>query len=66
MANGQFINNKHCKDFALQWAKEMRPGWEPTQVSKQWLDDLNTLNRNKITGSIAHHPTVGKTIKYLF
>jgi len=43
----------------------MRLGWLPERVSKQFLDDLNTKVRNTITSAVTHHPTKGKTIKYL-
>lgn len=67
MANGDLINRKHCKDFALRIAKDMRTGWMPNRVSdKEFLQDLNTKVRNLITSAVAHHPTKGKTIKYLF
>lgn len=64
--NHQLINAKHCKEFALQWAKANRQGWNPERVSKQFLDDLNAKVRLTIQGAIAHHPSVGKTIKYVF
>jgi len=65
MANSDLINRKHCKDFALRIAGDMRLGWLPERVSKQFLDDLNTKVRNAITSAVTHHPTKGKTIKYL-
>lgn len=64
--NGDLINKAHCKAFAKRFAQENRRGWKPERVSKQFMDDLNTMVRNKITGAILHHPSVGKTIKYLF
>ncbi|MHC4397752.1 MAG: hypothetical protein ACYS1A_19075 [Planctomycetota bacterium] len=66
MANGDLINIAHCKKLALRFAQENRRGWLPNRVSKQFLDDLNMMVRNKITGAILHHPTKGKTITYLF
>ncbi|HIJ70639.1 MAG TPA: hypothetical protein HPP87_04660 [Planctomycetes bacterium] len=66
MARTDLINRKHCKDFALRWAAENRKGWQADRVSAQFLDDLNAKVRNAICSAIAHHPTVGKTIKYLF
>lgn len=64
--NGDLINRKHCKDMALRFAQENRLGWMPNRVSKQFLDDLNAHVRNRITSAIMHHPSLGKTIKYLF
>ena len=64
--NGDLINKKHVKEMALRFAQENRTGWQPQRVSKQFLDDLNTKVRNLVTGAIMHHPTIGKTIKYLF
>jgi hypothetical protein len=64
--NGDLINRKHCKDMALRFAQENRRGWMPKRVSKQFLDDLNAHVRIKITSAIMHHPSLGKTIKYLF
>ena len=61
-----FLNASYCKKFALRWAKENRTGWQPKQVSKQFLDDLNTKVRLLVQGAVNHHPTKGKTIKYLF
>jgi len=60
------INISHCKNFALRYAKDNRKGWDPNQVSKQFLDDLNTKLRITIQSAIAHHPSIGKTIKYVF
>ncbi len=64
--NGDLINRKHCKEVALRIARDMRKGWLPERVSKVFLDDLNTKIRNTITSAVMHHPTKGKTVKYLF
>ena len=66
MSSNNLINSAACKEFALKWAQENRQGWNPQRVSGQFLDDLNTKMRTTIQGAIAHHPSVGKTIKYLF
>ena len=66
MANNDLINRKHCKETALRMAEDMRLGWKTTRVSKQFLDDLNTMVRNRIANAIKRHPSVGETIKYLF
>jgi len=64
--NNDLINKKHCKEFAKRYAQDTRTGWLPERVSEQFLEDLNSKVRLLITGAISRHPTVGKTIKYLF
>jgi len=64
--SNSLINSAACKEFALRWAQENRKGWNPQRVSRQFLDDLNAKMRMTIQGAIAHHPSNGKTIKYLF
>lgn len=66
MANGDLINIKHCKELALRFAKDNRKGCDFSRVSKQFLNDLNTLVRLRITGAVMKHPSVGKTITHLF
>ncbi len=56
------INRKACKAFAVRWGQEKRPGWMPTRVSKQYLDDINTKVMLLIQKSINSHRSVGKTI----
>lgn len=60
------INRKACKDMTLKWAQANRTGWMPTQVSKQFLDDLNAKVRLLIQGAVNKHRTVGRTVKDLF
>ena len=59
----QLINIKHCKDYALRFAQDKRKGWNPQRVSKQFLEDINIKVMRTIQHAIAHHPTIGKTIK---
>lgn len=66
MANNDLINRKHCKEAALRMRRDLRLGWETNQVSKQFLDDLDAKVRNLIMSAVKKHPSVGKTIKYLF
>ena len=66
MANGDLINKKHVKDFAVKFAQRNRTGWKPERVSQKFLDDVNAMLRHRIEVAILKHPTVGKTIKYLF
>lgn len=66
MIEGSLLNRKQCKAFALRWAQEKRPGWVPTRISKQYLDDLEAKMRLWMQESIKRHPSCGKTIKYLF
>jgi hypothetical protein len=64
-SNGSLINRAQCKKFALRWAQEHRKGWSANRVSKQFLDDLDTKVRLLIQSAIAHHPSIGQTIKDL-
>jgi hypothetical protein len=64
--NGSLINRRACKELALRWAQANRRGWMPSQVSRQFLDDLDTKVRLLIQGSVERHRTVGKTVKDLF
>ncbi|MHC4890747.1 MAG: hypothetical protein ACYTEO_14935 [Planctomycetota bacterium] len=66
MANNDLINRKHCKKTALRMCQDMRLGWKADRVSKQFLDDINTKVRLMIQSAVKKHPSVGKTIKYLF
>ena len=66
MSNGDLINKKHVKDFAVKFAQRNRTGWVPDRVSKKFLDDVNAMVRYRIETAILKHPTLGKTIKYLF
>ena len=62
-----FINETHCKAYAMRIAKEQRPEWNPDRVSRdEFLIDLNAKVRQLIYGSIKKHPTKGKTIRFLF
>lgn len=62
-----FINEQHCRDFALRIAKEQRFEWNPNRVSRdEFLVDLNCRVRALIYGSVKKHATVGKTIRFLF
>lgn len=63
---GDLINRKACKEFAVRWAQERRPGWKPRRVSKRYLDDINTKIQLLIQKSINSHRSVGKTIMDFF
>lgn len=65
MAN-DLINRKACKEFAVRWGQERRPGWMPTRVSQKYLDDLNSKLRLLMQNSINKHRSVGKTIMDFF
>ncbi len=56
------INRKQCKEMALRIARDKRQGWQPTRVSKEYLDKLEAKLRNIIIKSIQSHRSVGKTI----
>jgi hypothetical protein len=66
MPNDSLINRKACKELALRWGQERRTGWKPTQVSGQFLDDLNCKVRLLVQGAVEKHRSVGKTVKDLF
>lgn len=63
---GRLINVTHCKKFALRWGQEHRLGWQPTRVSKAFLDDLETKVQMTIQDAVNRHRSVGTTIKDLF
>lgn len=63
MANNDYINRKHVKELALRFARDKRIGWQPTRVSKQFLDDLNIKVQNMVTKAVMSHRSVGRTIK---
>ena len=60
------INRSACKAFVLRWAQSHRTGWQPSQVSKQYLDDLESKVRLLIQGSVNKHRSVGRTVRDLF
>lgn len=64
--NGDLLNRKACKKFALKWGQDHRAGWMPTRVSKRYLDDVNTKLMLLIQKSINSHPSMGRTIKDFF
>lgn len=64
--NGNLINRKNCKEFTLKWAQANRAGWRPTQVSEQFIDDLNARVRLLVQGAVDKHRSVGRTVKDLF
>lgn len=66
LTNGNLINRAACKNFTLRWAQANRTGWLPSQVSKQFLDDLDTKVRLLIQGAVNKHRSVGRTVKDLF
>jgi len=61
MAN--LINRKAVKTFILDQAKDHRPGWPCTRVSKEGLDMIESMLRNRIVKLIHSHPTIGKTFR---
>jgi len=60
------INRSACKQFILRWANDHRRGWQPSRVSKQYLDDLENKVRLLIQDSVNKHRSVGKTVRDLF
>lgn len=57
------LNKKACRDLALRWGQERRLGWQPTRVSKAFIDDLECRVRLMITRAVDKHRSVGTTIK---
>lgn len=64
--SNNLINRAACKEFTIRWAFDHRTGWQPTRVSKQFLDDLNTKVLLLIQSAVQHHRSVGKTVKDFF
>ena len=65
MAKNDLINRKHCKEYILEEAKLLRPGWDCTRVSGAVFDDLNHRLKMIIRGSVKRHATKGKTFREL-
>lgn len=65
MAKNDLISRARCKAYILQMAKEHRPGWDCTRVSKQVLDQLDHKVKHAIIGSLKRHPSIGKTFTEL-
>ena len=59
----RFINQKACRDFALEAAKIHRPAHPFERVSKEFLIQLDYEVRSLISAKIKALPSVGKTIK---
>jgi len=59
------LNRKAVRRYALLRAAEMRKGWTPTQVRKEFIDDLETLLKLKIDKVIHAHPSVGKSLRFV-
>lgn len=55
------LNRSACRDLALRWGAR-RTGWQPTRVSKKYLDDIEAKVRLLIQRSVDSHRSVGKTI----
>jgi hypothetical protein len=56
------INRSACKKLALRWGRDHRLGWQPTRVSKQFLDDLESKVRLIVQKAVDRHRSVGKAI----
>jgi hypothetical protein len=60
------LNRKAVRRYALMRAAEMRKGWSPTRVRKEFLDDIETLMKLKIIDKAIHsHPSVGKSLRFV-
>lgn len=63
MANNTLINKKHVKDYILRRQKEMRPGWEFTQIAGSVYVELDAKIRLWIDRALQRHPSRTKTFK---
>jgi hypothetical protein len=59
----KYINQKNCREFALEAAKIHRPAHPFERVSKEFLVQLDCEVRNLISSKVRALPSVGKTIK---
>ena len=57
------LNRTACRDLALRWGRDRRLGWQPTRVSAQFLDDVESRVRLLITKAVDRHRSIGTTIK---
>ena len=64
--SNRLINRTACKKFTIQWAHDHRIGWQPTRVSKEFLDNLESKVRLMIQGAVQHHRSAGKTVQDFF
>lgn len=61
----KLLNRKAARRYALMRASEMRKGWQPTRVRKEFLDDIETQMKLKIDKAIHSHPSVGKSLRFV-
>ena len=61
MNNGMLINKSHTRQFILDAAKRVRPGWQVSRVSQEAFEILNARFRNMVIRMLESHPTRGKT-----
>lgn len=56
-------NKRAVKAYILAKAKETRPGWDCTRVSKMALAQLEHMFIKTLNRAIHQHPTRGKTFR---
>jgi len=59
---GHLVSPTNAKRYALERVKLLRPTWQVTQVSKEFLDDLEIVLRRHIDQKIHAHPSRGQTL----
>jgi hypothetical protein len=59
----KFINQKNCREFALEVAKKYRPAHPFDRVSKEFLERIDAEIRAVIVRRVQGLPSVGRTIK---
>ena len=59
------LNRSTVKKLVLYKISRLRPGWEVTRVSKEYLDDLAASLERAIDGHVQQSPSIGKTFNPL-
>lgn len=55
------LNKKETKAYILEAAKEVRPGWNVTQISAAALRHIEQHTKKYIRACLKQHPSRGKT-----
>ena len=57
------INKKHVRDYILEMAKEIRPGFTCTRVSAEAMLQIDVKLRMILRNAVRAHPSKGKTFQ---
>ena len=57
------LNQKHTRQFILEKAARLRPGWKCERVSAEALEHIEAKLREMIIRMVESHPTIGRTFK---